>query len=124
MPTTRAARSRKSSAPRRRRCTKPGAPGSLIRDVLASGVVLHGGAGVLEVGCLDPAGEGVCVDLAEVVEVDVADLVGMRDLDPGDLRVESAEDGHLPVLDADVELALAPRPREGQRDPGQTEHDR
>src|SRR5918994_3526985 len=97
MPTASARMMRKSSAPRRRRCTNPmRAPDWAIRSashrgrgacgrglatavgVLPGGQVVDGRAGVVEVLGVDALADLAGVEVGEPVELDVGRLVGGR----------------------------------------------
>src|SRR6478609_4832469 len=139
MPTASARISRNSSAPRRRRCTKPISELfwagrwaglwviSLARALdrfLPGGEVLHLGLGVDGVVVDDALAHPLRLDLAEAVDLDVRALVRLREVEPGDLGVQAAVDDDVAVLLAHVVLVLAPRPGHRERDPEQADHDK
>src|SRR3954454_11604955 len=136
MTTTSARISRNSSATRRRRWTNCiRAPGWEDRVVvrwatspsrrrgrgLMGGQPLHGALGVGQAAGADavldrPGGVGV-----EPGDLDVAGLVGVREVDAREVGLDAAEDRDDAVLLTDVVLVLAPAPGRGAGHPGDTE---
>ena len=112
MPTASARMSRNSSAPRRRRCTKPmRVPVWLISAASSSTGVesarpgVHGLPRVVEVSASMPSRTWLGVEVGQPVELDVGDLVGLGEVEAGQVGVDAAEDGDDAVVLADVVLA-------------------
>src|SRR5579862_2836425 len=105
IPTARASTSKNSSAPRRRRWTNcMRAPGCALRWGISARRLpvgreaLHGALGVDDVAGPDallhrPRAVGV-----EVADLDVGGLVGVGEVDPGDVGLDAAEDRDHAVL--------------------------
>src|SRR5690349_7841064 len=89
--------------------------------LLVAREALHGGDGVVEA-----AGADALLDRPRAVGVEARDLhvgglVGVGEVDAGDVALDAAEDGDHAVLLADVVLVLAPAPRRDAGHPGEAQ---
>src|SRR4051812_26280705 len=125
-PTTSAMISRKSSAPRRRRWTNcMRAPDCWAMSAalpggrrLVVGQAPHRALGLVQAARADAALDRARGELVQVGDPDVRRLVGMGEVDPGNVALDAPEDRDDSVLLADVVLVLGPGPGGGADHPG------